>query len=532
MPATIRKRTTGKLDKRGNPVVSYQVRWREPVRDSFGAPELDDQGRQKFRQTSETFGTERKAKAHARKVDNALESSHIDPSSAKAKANLPLGHYAKQYLDSLVGSLDDGTIEGYEKIYRTHLAPVFGSKPVASITSADVASFRAALLAPHPYHQHVSRKRQQELSTVPVSRGEQSTRTVVRSAGTVKHIIGTLKRILDTAQDDQAIPSNPVISGRRQRTTKRRARTAGEKPPFKHRPLSANQVAAVHDWIASEHLVSRETTNSSGPKGSTYTREGNGIYALAVLFAAHTGVRASELQGLQVQDITLPATVESGTDEGSPLRGSPGEVATVRISRTAKRKRIKQEDGSLSSTPQWIYGTPKSEASSDRVVPLAPWLAEELRQYLDTVHPFAGQLRDGKGKRHYIAHAPLFPGRGNRYTFDWAHPVHAGNLYENYLAPACEALELDKALGGTVRFHDLRHTFATMNLSAGEHYMVVSQWLGHSTYVLTLSVYADYITEEQVVVPKVGRGSSGSQTHRNAARQLPSNVVPLRRKAN
>ncbi|WP_066899009.1 tyrosine-type recombinase/integrase [Mycolicibacterium houstonense] len=492
MAATIRKRTTGKLDKRGNPLVSYQVRWREPVRDSFGVPSIDDQGRQKFRQTSETFDTERKAKAHARKVDNALESSHIDPSTAKAKANLPLGHYAKQYLDSLVGSLDDSTIEGYEKIYRTHLAPVFGSKPVASITSADVASFRANLLAPHEYHQHVSRRV-----------GEQSPRTVVRSAGTVKHIIGTLKRILDTAQDDQAIPANPVISGRRQRTTKRRVSSDG-KAPFKHHPLTANQVAAVHDWIASDHIVTRTAENSSGPKGSTYTREGNGIYALAVLFAAHTGVRASELQGLQVQDITLPAAVDKG------------QVATVRISRTAKRK-----------GREWIYGTPKSEASTDRVVPLAPWLAEELRQYLDIVHPFAGQVRDGKGKTHYIAHAPLFPGRGNRYTFDWAHPVHAGNLYENYLAPACQALGIDKAVGGTVRFHDLRHTFATMNLSAGEHYMQVSKWLGHSTYVLTLSVYADYITEEQVVVPKVGRGSSGS-----AAGALPSNVVPLRRKAN
>jgi integrase len=29
------------------------------------------------------------------------------------------------------------------------------------------------------------------------------------------------------------------------------------------------------------------------------------VYALAILFAAHTGVRAAELQGLQVQDVTL-----------------------------------------------------------------------------------------------------------------------------------------------------------------------------------------------------------------------------------
>ncbi|CRZ18416.1 phage integrase family protein [Mycolicibacterium neworleansense] len=57
---------------------------------------------------------------------------------------------------------------------------------------------------------------------------------------------------------------------------------------------------------------------------------------------------------------------------------------------------------------------------------------------------------------------------------------------------------------GAVRFHDLRHTFATMNLSAGEHYMQVSKWLGHSTFVLTLTTYADYINEDEQVAPKVG----------------------------
>jgi integrase len=142
--AFIRKRTTGKLDKFGNPVVTHQVVWREPVRDEFGAPTG------KLKQTSETFPTERKAKAHQRKVETELESAGaVSPSAAKVKANTPLGTYARQYLDSLVGQVDPSTIEGYEKIYRTHLAPVFGSTPVAGITTADVAQFRAKLLAPH-----------------------------------------------------------------------------------------------------------------------------------------------------------------------------------------------------------------------------------------------------------------------------------------------------------------------------------------------------------------------------------------------
>jgi integrase len=55
------------------------------------------------------------------------------------------------------------------------------------------------------------------------------------------------------------------------------------------------------------------------------------------------------------------------------------------------------------------------------------------------------------------------------------------NLYHNYFQPACKAVGL-----GSVRWHDLRHTCATLALRAGEHYMQVSKWLGHSSYVLTL----------------------------------------------
>ncbi len=36
--------------------------------------------------------------------------------------------------------------------------------------------------------------------------------------------------------------------------------------------------------------------------------------------------------------------------------------------------------------------------------------------------------------------------------------------------------------------------------------MQVSKWLGHSTFVLTLTIYADYINDDKQVAPKVGRG--------------------------
>lgn len=471
MAATIRKRTTGKKDKFGNAVVSYQVRWREPVRDEFGAPTGQ------FKQTSETFPTERKAKAHLRKVEDALESGHgIDPSSAKAKANRPLGEYARQYLDSLAGTVDSDTINRYANIYRTHIGPVFGSTPVAAITTADVARFRAQLLAPHPQRSFVTRG----VPRASTQRKPKAVPMVQRSPKTVKHIVGTLKRMLDVAVDDQAVASNPVVLGRRHSTKRGKA-------PFKHRPLSSSEVAALYDYIANT--------------------KHNAVFALAVVFAAYTGVRVAELQGLQLQDVTLSDI--------------PGTVGSLRVVRTMKKAR---PEGAAEGAPlEWIEGTPKSDASTDRVVPLASWLADDLRDYLTTVHPFSAVNVAGN---KYIPHAPLFPAKRTRAgksqaaveDFDWAHPIVVDNLYHNYFQPATKALGL-----GNVRFYDCRHTFATLALSAGEHYMAVSKWLGHSSFVLTLTTYADYIREDETAAPNFGRPvADGVNTARN--------VVPLDRK--
>ena len=41
-----------------------------------------------------------------------------------------------------------------------------------------------------------------------------------------------------------------------------------------------------------------------------------------------------------------------------------------------------------------------------------------------------------------------------------------------------------------IRFHDLRHTAATLMLSRGVHPKIVAERLGHSTPMLTLTVYS------------------------------------------
>ena len=44
-----------------------------------------------------------------------------------------------------------------------------------------------------------------------------------------------------------------------------------------------------------------------------------------------------------------------------------------------------------------------------------------------------------------------------------------------------------------VRFHDLRHTFASLMLLAGIHPKIVSEMLGHSSVAFTLDVYSHVV---------------------------------------
>ena len=70
-------------------------------------------------------------------------------------------------------------------------------------------------------------------------------------------------------------------------------------------------------------------------------------------------------------------------------------------------------------------------------------------------------------------------------------PVNLASLAKNYFNPALDALGIAR-----VRRHDLRHTFAAISLTNGEHYMQVSEWLGHESYVTTMNAYAAYIPKE------------------------------------
>jgi integrase len=65
-----------------------------------------------------------------------------------------------------------------------------------------------------------------------------------------------------------------------------------------------------------------------------------------------------------------------------------------------------------------------------------------------------------------------------------------GPLDSTYLLRRCFRPLLKKAGLPEVRFHDLRHTAATLLMSLGVHQKVVSEMLGHSTVLITQDLYS------------------------------------------
>ena len=294
---------------------------------------------------------------------------------------------------------------------RAYLLKRFGGKAIGAVTSVDCEAFLADLVA-------------QGLAP-----------------NTIRNVWQVFRSVLRYALRHKAIPANPAdavdagSTGTAAQTNQR----------FEHRPLTGPQVALLATQVGERYPV----------------------YELLVLFMAYTGLRAAEVQGLEVRDLVLTA------GPGGTVKGS------IRVQRTKNRM-----------AGQWVTGTPKT-ARSKRTVPLPPWLAARLHDYLATTHP-----------NSHDPHAPLWPRRlpGGARTkgqqaiaqLDWSEPCDTRNFTKRVLNQALEAVGLPitrpartlddgTVLPATkgVRLHDLRHTAAALWLTAGVHFMQVSKWLGH-----------------------------------------------------
>ncbi|MBA3875552.1 MAG: site-specific integrase [Anaerolinea sp.] len=164
------------------------------------------------------------------------------------------------------------------------------------------------------------------------------------------------------------------------------------------------------------------------------------LHALWTL-AVTSGQRQSELLGLAWTELDL-------------------DGATMRVERALARV-----------AGEWRLVAPKT-AGSRHVIPLTPIAVEALH---------AHRLRQAAERNG----AP----EGLVFTSQRGMPLHRRELSLEWHAT------LDRLGLPRVRFHDLRHTAATLMLAAGHSLEDVKQMLGHSTIALTSDTYSHPVAE-------------------------------------
>ncbi|MEO2019152.1 MAG: tyrosine-type recombinase/integrase [Fuerstiella sp.] len=174
----------------------------------------------------------------------------------------------------------------------------------------------------------------------------------------------------------------------------------------------------------------------------------------AVTLAIMTGLRLREIFGLDWRDINLA--------EG---------VLTVRktLEELSKKTAKALGTGTLNEKP------PKSKKSR-RVITLEPIAIKALRN----------RLKKAKAEGFDPAEVPIvFPDTiGGR--------LRASNFYRMCWYPIREKLDIRH-----VKFHDLRHTQASLMLYAGVDMKVIQERLGHADFGTTANMYAHMMQDSQ-----------------------------------
>ncbi len=164
------------------------------------------------------------------------------------------------------------------------------------------------------------------------------------------------------------------------------------------------------------------------------------LYVLAVT----TGMRQGELLGLRWEDVDL-------------------ERGVLRVRHTLTRVRGKV-----------FLGEPKTPKSR-RSVKLTATAVEALRAHLSRQMEEIDRM------------GSLYQEGGLVFATEKGTPVNPTNLRKRSFAP----------LLAQIRFHDLRHTCATLLLGSNVNPKVVSEMLGHSSISITLDTYSHVLPDMQ-----------------------------------
>jgi len=102
--------------------------------------------------------------------------------------------------------------------------------------------------------------------------------------------------------------------------------------------------------------------------------------------------------------------------------------------------------------------------TSNRKIDLGPAIMAELKKWKEACPPCALNL--------------VFPN-------EFGGPINHNNMVNRHFEPALKKAEIPR-----IRWHDIRHTYASLLIEQGENIKYIQNQLGHSSPTVTLNVYA------------------------------------------
>jgi integrase len=252
--------------------------------------------------------------------------------------------------------------------------------------------------------------------------------------------VGKMKLVVLTAEDVDRMTANLAKAGK-STNTQRLARTVLRRAigQAERRGYVSRNVVSLTDGVAVKVNENVPLTPDQAKQVLTHVTEDSSQWAALYTLALHQGLREGELIGLRWRDTDL-------------------DGGTVRVTGTYDPIGRKRTD-------------PKSE-SSKRTITLTPEAVERLREHRDEQSHGGRQGSDGL----------VFTSRQGTALF--------ATTIRRHWRQTLDALDLPQ-----IRFHDLRHSCATILLDAGESLERVSKLLGHSSIRITADVYA-YVSPE------------------------------------
>lgn len=185
-------------------------------------------------------------------------------------------------------------------------------------------------------------------------------------------------------------------------------------------------------------------------------------YPTLVLFLAYTGLRWGEATGLRVRNLD------------------------------ALRRRVAVEENAVMVGGRIEVGTPKTHKL--RSVPYPAFLSTQL-----------ARLCEGKS-------------RDDLLFGDGATHMRLPNSRDGWFAEAVKRTQRDDADFPRVTPHDLRHTAASLAISAGANVKAVQRMLGHASAAMTLDVYSDLFDDD---LDSVATALDEARTASSVANPLP-----------